>query len=177
MNPLPCRVHRLAVSRLALAAACLALLLGSAAAASAQGAKKQALVLENVKVEPASPGADTLCRLSVTVRNTGDRQASAMEFAVKVNGREVRAYKNRLFLQPIEPGATREIRLLNFWSNESGRPLPADGKLGVEVTLARASWMGKEARNGADVWTPLGLADGLPFTQRLSLNMMGKPPR
>ena len=153
------------------------LALGSALAASAQEAKKQALVLESVKVEPASPGADTLCRLSVTLRNTGDRQASAMEFAVKVNGREVRAYKNRLFLEPIPPGATREIRLLNFWSNESGRPLPVDGKLAVEVTLARASWMGREAKGGADVWTPLGLTDGLPFTHSLSLTMAGKPPR
>lgn len=174
MNPLHSRM-----SRLILSAAFAALVLGSAVAASAQGAKtkKQALVLENVKVEPASPGADTLCRLTVTLRNTGERQASAMEFAVKINGRDVRAYKNRLFLQPIAPGATREIRLLNFWSNESGRPLPTDGKLAVEVTLARASWMGKEAKGGADVWTPLGLADGLPLTHSLSLSMMGKPPR
>ncbi|HEY9421854.1 MAG TPA: CARDB domain-containing protein [Thermoanaerobaculia bacterium] len=172
MNPLPSRIFRLV-----LPATFVALVLGSALAASAQGAKKQALVLESVKVEPASPKADTLCQLSVTLRNTGDRQASAMEFAVKVNGRDVRAYKNRLFLQPIAPGATREVRLLNFWSNESGRPLPADGKLAVEVTLARASWMGKEAKDGADVWTPLGLADGLPFTHSLSLTMMGKSPR
>jgi hypothetical protein len=177
MNPLRSRAFYLAVFRVPVAAIFIALVLGSALAASAQGAKKQALVLENVKVEPASPGEDTLCRLSVTLRNTGERQASAMEFAVKVNGREVRAYKNRLFLQPIAPGATREIRLLSFWSNESGRPLPADGKLAVEVTLARASWMGKEAKNGADVWTPLGLTDGLPLTQSLSLSMMGKPPR
>ena len=35
----------------------------------------------------------------------------------------------------------------------------------------------REAKDGADVWTPLGLADGLPFTHSLSLNMMGKPPR
>lgn len=172
MNPLRSRVFRLVIP-----ATFVALALGSALAASAQGAKKQVLVLENVKVEPASPGADTLCKLSVTLRNTGDRQASAMEFAVKINGRDVRAYKNRLFLQPIAPGATREIHLLNFWSNESGRPLPADGKLAVEVTLARASWMGKEAKDGADVWTPLGMADGLPFTHSLSLTMMGKPPR
>ncbi|HSG39363.1 MAG TPA: CARDB domain-containing protein, partial [Thermoanaerobaculia bacterium] len=115
------------VSRLLLPATFVALALGSALVASAQETtkKKTALVLEKVTVEPASPGADTLCRLSVTLRNTGDRQASALEFAVKVNGREVRAYKERLFLQPVEPGAKREIRLLSFWSNESGRPLPA----------------------------------------------------
>lgn len=175
MNPLHSRVFRLSLT-----AAFVALVSGSALTASAQEtaqkAKKQTLVLETVKVEPASPGADTLCRLSVTVRNTGDRQASAMEFAVKVNGRDVRAYKNRLFLQPISPGTAREIRLLSFWSNESGRPLPADGKLAVEVTLARASWMGKEAKDGADVWTPLGLAEGLPFTHSLSLSLAGKPP-
>ena len=153
------------------------LVLAPALAAQAQEAKKPApLVLEAVKVEPASPGAETLCRLSVTLRNSGERQASAMEFTVKVNGKEVPAYKSRLYLEPIAPGATREIRLLNFWSTEAGRPLPADGKLALEVTLARASWMGREARDGAEVWTPLGAADGLPLTHSLSFNL-GRPPR
>ncbi|HEX6902965.1 MAG TPA: CARDB domain-containing protein [Thermoanaerobaculia bacterium] len=158
--------------------AALVLALASALAAQAQEAKKPAvLVLESVKVEPASPKAETLCRLSVTLRNSGERQASAMEFTVKVNGKEVPAYKSRLFLEPIAPGATREIRLLSFWSTEAGRPLPADGKLALEVTLARASWMGKEAKDGAEVWTPLGVADGLPLTRSLSFNLAGRPPR
>ncbi|HEX9943737.1 MAG TPA: CARDB domain-containing protein [Thermoanaerobaculia bacterium] len=163
------------IFRLALPLAVLALA-GTALAVQAQEAKPASLVLESVKIEPASPAAETLCHLSVTLRNAGTRRASAMAFAVKVNGREIPAYKDRLYLEPIEPGATREVRLLNFWSTEAGRPLPADGKVNVEVTLHRAAWMGKEAKDGAEVWTALGQADGLPATRSLAL-ALGKMPR
>ncbi len=142
--------------------------LGSPAAA--QNAKP-ALTLESVKVDPAAPGPDTLCHLSVTLRNAGSRRASALEFTVKVNGKELPAYKDRTYLQPVEPGATREVRLFNFWSTEPGRPAPANGKLQVEVTLARASWMDKETKDGAEVWTPAGPAEGLPVTKSLTLAM------
>lgn len=165
MSPFQLRASRLALLSLAVAAF----------PVPAQVAKP-ALFLESIQVEPASPGAETLCRLSVRLRNAGDRQASALEFAVKVNGEEVRTYKNRLYLQPVAPGATREIRLLNFWSTEAGRPLPMDGKVQVEVALNRAAWMGKEAKDGAEVWTPLGAADGLPVTKSLALTL-GKKPR
>jgi hypothetical protein len=138
----------------------------------AQGAKP-ALTLEAVKVDPASPGPDTLCHLSVTLRNAGSKRASALEFVVKVNGRELAAYKDRLYLEPVEPGATREIRLFNFWSTEPGRPapVPADNKLQVEVTLARASWMDRSEQNGAEVWTPAGAAEGLPVTKSVTVSM------
>ena len=75
---------------------------------------------------------------------------------MRVNGKELPAYKKRLYLIAVEPGATREVRLFNFWSTETGRPAPADGKLNVEVTLSRASWMRKTTRDGAEVWTPAG---------------------
>lgn len=159
-----------------LRAVTLILLLSPVFPAWAQEGAKSRLILESVKIEPASPKPETLCRLTVTLRNAGDRQASGMEFGVKINGREVPAYKNRLYLQPIAPGATREIRLYNFWSTESGRPAPADGKLNVEVTLHRAVWMGKESQGGANVWTPLGAADGLPVTKSLAL-ALGRLPR
>ncbi|HEV7785810.1 MAG TPA: hypothetical protein VGQ28_10775, partial [Thermoanaerobaculia bacterium] len=45
-----------------------------------------ALSLESIQVEPAKPGPDTLCHLTVTVKNQGDRPASALEFTVKVAG-------------------------------------------------------------------------------------------
>jgi hypothetical protein len=90
---------------------------------------------------------------------------------VKVNGRELPAYKDRLYLEPVEPGATREIRLFNFWSTEPGRPAPADNKLQVEVTLARASWMDRSEQNGAETWTPTGPAEGLPVTKSVTLSM------
>jgi hypothetical protein len=129
------------------------------------------LIIESIQVEPASPAADTLCRLTVTLRNTGDRPASALELAVKLNGRELPAYKDRLFLSPVPPGAAREIRLFNFWSTETGRPAPADGRLTLEVTLARASWMRRETQDGAEVWTPLGPVAGLPAAMSLSLKL------
>ena len=148
----------------------LILLFLTAAAAPAE-APKPALTLEAVKVEPAAPRPDTLCRLTVTLRNAGEQRASNLEFQVKVNGQELAAYKKRLYLTPVEPGATREVRLFNFWSTETGRPAPADGKLKIEVTLARASWVGKAARDGAEVWTPAGEVPGLPASRALNVTM------
>jgi len=148
----------------------LALLPGGAATARAE-APKPSLTLEAVKVEPASPRPDTLCHLAVTLKNAGPQRASSLEFVVKVNGQELPAYKKRLYLTPLEPGATRELRLFNFWSTETGRPAPANGKLNVEVTLARASWVQKGARDGAEVWTPEGEVPGLPATRSVTLTM------
>jgi len=145
-------------------------LLGGAAAVGAETAKP-ALSIEAVKVEPASPRPDTLCRLTVTLKNAGEQRASALEMTVQINGRELPAYKKRLYLTAVEPGATREVRLLNFWSTETGRPVSADGKLNVEVTLSRASWMQKAARDGAEVWTPKGDVTGLPVTRSITLTM------
>ena len=154
----------------------LLLLLAALAPAPAVPAQemKPALTLESVKVEPASPGPDALCALSVTVRSAGSRRASALEFSVKVNGKELPAYKDRLYLEAVEPGTAREIRLFKFWSTEAGRPAPANGKLQVEVTLARAVWMDKEVKDGAEVWTPAGSAEGLPVTKSVTLAMAKK---
>jgi hypothetical protein len=145
-------------------------LLPAAAAAPAE-APRPPLTLEGVKVEPASPRADTLCHLAVRLKNAGAQTASALEFVVKVGGQELPAYRKRLYLTPVEPGATRELRLFNFWSTGTGRPAPADGRLKVEVTLARASWEQKAARDGAEVWTPTGEVPGLPFATSVTLTM------
>jgi len=130
-----------------------------------------ALTLESVQVEPAAPGPDTLCHLTVTLKNQGDRPASALEFTVKVGGAALPAYRDRLFLEAVEPGASRQVRLFNFWSTETGRPAPADGRLAVEVTLTAASWMKRETKNGATVWTPAGAVAGLPSSKRITLGM------
>jgi hypothetical protein len=145
-------------------------LAGDALAAPAE-APKPALSLEAVKVEPASPRPDTLCHLAVTLKNAGAQPASALEFVVKVNGRELPAYRKRLYLTPVEPGATREVRLFNFWSTETGRPAAAGGRLDVEVTLARAAWMRKTSRDGAEVWTPAGEVPGLPAAKSVTLTL------
>jgi hypothetical protein len=139
--------------------------------ARAAEAPSRPLTLEAVKVEPASPRPDTLCRLTVTLRNAGDQHASSLEFAVRINGQELPAYKQRLFLTPVQPGTTREIHLLSFWSTEASRPVPADRKLNVEVTLARASWARKTARDGAEVWASTGDVPGLPASKSVALTL------
>jgi hypothetical protein len=133
-----------------------------------------ALSVQAVQVEPASPRPDTLCHLTVTLKNQGDRPASALEFTVKVGGVSLPAYRDRLYLEAVEPGASRQVHLFNFWSTETGRPAPADGKLAVEVTLTGASWMKREAKNGATVWTPVGPVAGLPSSKSVILGMAKK---
>jgi hypothetical protein len=148
----------------------LVLLLGAAAALPAE-APSPPLTLEAVKIEPAAPRPDTLCHLTVTLKNAGAQRASSLEFKVKVNGQEVAAYQKRLFLTPVEPGATRDLRLFNFWSTETGRPAPINGKLNVEITLGRAAWVQKTSRDGAEVWTPAGEVPGLPVSKSVTLPM------
>jgi len=137
--------------------------------------KKPALTLESIQVEPASLRPDTLCHLRVTLRNSGARPASELEFVVKLNGRELPAYKNRLYLKAVEPGASREIPLFNFWSTEAGRLAPADGKLALEVTLVRAAWMQKETKDRAEVWSATGAVEGLPVARTITLQMRKNP--
>lgn len=129
------------------------------------------LTLEAVQVDPASPGPDTLCRLSVTVKNAGAKTASALGFRVKVDGHELPVYRNELFFRPVAAGATAEIRLHNFWSNETGRPFPAGGRMTVEVTLAEARWMDVKTENGAEVWTVSGPVEGLPVSKSVTLTL------
>jgi|GEM_PF-2071894 len=152
----------------------LALTLGVLAPIVLSGEDKPAapaLVVESIQVEPASPGPDTLCHLTVTLKNQGDRPASALELTVKVGGAALPAYRDRLFLEAVEPGASRQVKLFNFWSTEAGRPAPADRKLAVEVTLTAASWMKRETKNGATVWTPVGAVAGLPSAKSVTLAM------
>jgi hypothetical protein len=135
-----------------------------------------ALTVEAIRVEPAAPGPDVLCHLAVTLRNRGDRPASALELAVKLGGNPLPAYRDRILLKAVEPGATRELRLYNFWSTEPARPAPADGKLVLEVALLHAAWMQRETKEGATVWTPAGAVPGLPSVKTLTLTL-AKPKR
>jgi hypothetical protein len=142
-------------------------------AAGAQEAKPSpsGLLLETVKVDPASPGKDTLCKLSVTIRNAGSKTASALGFRVKVDGKELAVYGNELFFRPIAAGATAEVKLHNFWTNETGRPFPTTGKMPVEVTLTEAKWMDVKTENGVEVWTPVGPVEGLPVSKSITLTV------
>ena len=110
-------------------------LLLSAGAPAAEQAKPAAspLALAAIHVTPPSPGADTLCQLRVDVANKGDRIASQLAFTVKVNGQELPVYRNQLFMQRLDPGKTSTVRLYNFWTTETSRPAPADGKYHILV--------------------------------------------
>ena len=150
----------------------LLLLLFIAIAGVAQESKPApGLTLEAVKVDPASPGPDTLCRLSVTIKSAGAKTASALGFRVKVDGKELAVYGNELFFRPVPAGSTTEIKLHNFWSSETGRPFPANGRMTVEVTLAEARWMDVKTENGAEVWTPAGAVEGLPVSKSVTLTL------
>lgn len=145
-------------------------------AADPPASKPPQVTVEAVTVEPASPAAETLCRLKVTLKNAGKDYASGLELTVRLNGRELPAYKNRIFYDPLPPGATKEVKLFNFWSSEAGRPAPADGKLTVEVSLVSASWMSREVKEGAEVWAPLAAVPGLPASKSTVLRL-AKAPR
>jgi hypothetical protein len=171
--------HRRAFPALALWLA-LAALFGSSAQTPAQepapepaapGAATEPLVIEAVTVEPADPAADTLCRLKVKLRNAGTQTASQLGFTVKVNGQELATYRNQLFMFPVDAGATIELKLYNFWSTETSRPAPADGKLTIEVILNEARWMTIGMEGEVEVWTPGEAVPGLPVTQSVTLAM------
>lgn len=91
-----------------------------------------------VRVEPGTPGPETLCRLAVDLVNASDRPVTALVYRVRINGAELPVYKNHVYMERLDPGQTRTARLYNFWSTERGRPAPTDGFLTVEVSLVEA---------------------------------------
>lgn len=129
------------------------------------------VTLEAVSVEPTAPGADTLCKLQVTLQNNGTEVASQLDFKVTINGQELPVYRNQLFMYPVQPQQSAQIQLYNFWSTETSRPMPADGKLTVEVSLTAAQWMKIAMEDEVEVWEPLGPIDGLPSSQSVTLTM------
>lgn len=129
------------------------------------------LTVEALIVEPATPGPDTLCKLKVRLANAGDRTVSQLDFNVKINGQDLPVYKNQLFMFPVSPGESAEIPLYNFWSTETSRPMPANGKLVIEVTLVAAQWMEIKDEEGVEVWRPLGPVEGLPASETQTLSM------
>lgn len=141
--------------------------------AQEEEASEPKVTLQSITVMPSDPAADTLCKLSVAIGNTGDRTVSQFGFSVRINDAELPVYANQLFMYPVEPGATLEIPLYNFWSTETFRPAPADGKLDLEVSLREAEWMQIEMEDDVEVWTPLGAVEGLPSTRTVTLKLSG----
>ncbi|HEX5760769.1 MAG TPA: hypothetical protein VF121_16390 [Thermoanaerobaculia bacterium] len=153
-----------------------ALLLAAAAAAAQPPAEPAApppspLGLEEVAIEPAAPAVETLCKLRVKVRNGGDRIASRLAFEVKLNGQALPVYARQLYLQNLPAGQVSEVRLYNFWTTESSRPAPKDGKLTVEVALKEATWVEVAMEEGVEVSRPLGPVPGLPVAKALAVQL------
>jgi hypothetical protein len=130
---------------------------------------KALLTVESIAIQPASPGPDTLCRLTIRVKNAGPRKASYLAFAVRLNGEPVEVYKRHLYLQTLPPGAATEVRLFNFWTTETGRPVPKDRTLRIEVALTEARWVEVRSEGGAEVVKPAGPVLGLPVSANLAV--------
>ena len=130
-------------------------------------AKAEAPVaLQSVEVLPEKPGAETLCRLSVEIVNRADRPVTAFGFDVTVAGHGLPVYENQLFLKVVPAGETVEHALYNFWTSETGRPAPADGKMPVEITLREARWVKVGEEDGTEVWELQDDVPGLPVSTR-----------
>lgn len=135
---------------------------------AAEGPK---ITIEAITIEPSAPAVDTLCKLQVTLKNHGTETASQLDFKVKINDQMLPVYRNQLFMFALEAGATADIKLYNFWSTETSRPAPKDGKLTVEVSLAGAQWTKISMEEDVEVWQPLGEVEGLPHSQSVTLEM------
>ncbi|HZF07628.1 MAG TPA: CARDB domain-containing protein [Thermoanaerobaculia bacterium] len=139
------------------------------------------LALESVEIRPAHPGPDTLCQLRVKLKNGGTKKASVFAFTVRINGEPVPVYQRQTYLQTVDPGTVGEVRLFNFWTTETRRPLPKDGQLRVEVALDEARWVEVKNEGGAEVTTPLDKVPGLPVQTRLAVPLQAaapaKPPK
>lgn len=151
----------------------LSLISGVRLAAAAQEPKPAPprLTLATIRVEPPSPAPDTLCKLTVTLKNDSERPASRLELRVEVGGVELPAYKARTFLAVVQPRGTLDLRLFNFWSSETSRPAPKDGKLPVTVTLVAARWVERQAGEGTETWKATGPVEGLPSTSRMTVTL------
>jgi hypothetical protein len=144
------------------------------------------LTVTAIEIRPANPGPDTLCQLAVKVKNGGTRKASALVFAVRVNGLPLAVYKRQVYLQVIDPGTTATVGLFNLWTTETGRPLPKDGQLRLEVTLAEARWVEVKTEGtagtagtagGTEVVTPGEAVPSLPVSASLVVPLQGAPAK
>ncbi len=141
------------------------------ASAQTDGPSEPELLISKITVEPGEPTASTLCSLQVELDNRGDQIASQLEFRVTVNETDLPVYGNQVFMYPISAAGSTEIKLYNFWSTETSRPMPKDGRLNVEVTLVSAQWMKIAVEDGVETWEPLAPVAGLPTSNKTSVKL------
>ncbi len=152
-----------------LVSCCLAIGLGVSQDTAGEVASE--LSLGRILVEPERPAEETLCKLSIEVSNSSEGAASYLAFEVRLNGEPLAVYENQLFVQQIAPQSSTTVDLFNFWSTDSDRLPPTDGKITIEVLLLEAQWARIEIENGVEIWTPTGSVAGLPVSSRRTLHL------
>ena len=140
-------------------------------AAQSDEAVKPRLEMTSVSVEPKAPTEQTLCTLSVEIENRREQIASQLEFRVEINGVGLPVYSNQVFMYPVAPEATTEVKLYNFWSTETSRPFPDSGRLEITVSLVAAQWMKIGKEEDVEVWEPLGPVEALPVSSSTSVQL------
>lgn len=143
-------------------ALCLAALLAGAFVSRADAADVR---VDTIVVKPASPGPSALCELKVRLKNGGSRSVSYFRFNVKIDGQDVPVYKLYTYVVNIDPGASSELALNNFYS-------PAEAKaFEVQVTLVEAQWVEVKKDGTNTTTTPSGAVAGLPTGASLSVKV------
>jgi hypothetical protein len=108
----------------------------------AQAADEPSLLhIVAIDVQPTHPGPNTLCKLHLRIQNAGKNLATDLAFQVTVGGQPLAPYLNHVFRTTLDPGKETDVALYNFWSSESLRPYPADGRLVITVRLTGARWI------------------------------------
>jgi len=127
------------------------------------------VTVDAIVVKPASPAPSALCELKVRLKNSGSRSVSFFKINVKIDGQDVPVYKLYNYILNIDPGATAELALNNFYS-------PAQAKaFEVQVTLVEAQWV-EVKKDGLNVTTtPSGAVAGLPTSATLAVK--SSPPK
>ncbi len=113
-------------------------------------AAESPVTIEALVVTPDQPGLDTLCQLRVRLRNEAEQPVSGLRFVVRIGGKPLTVYETQVFMDVLPPGATTEVPLYNFWTTETDRPAPKDGKLALEVTLVDARFLRIETGSDAE---------------------------
>jgi hypothetical protein len=137
---------------------------------AAKAVATKALTLDRVRLTPSSPAEGALCQLAIAMTNHGAQAVSRFRLQVKINGRTVDAYALTRYLQTIEPGQTRELRLFNLRA-ERGET----GSLRVDVAILGADYvMAAADPDGVRTWRSEKPVPGLPASAQTSVAFKGK---
>lgn len=172
------RTARYALAALLLLFAGGSLTWGQDAEGERTGDETAPLELVEVLIDPSQPGPETLCQLTVRLRNRGPRPVSSLVFEVEIEGRSLPVYEKQVFMVLVPPApaadstmnSTFDLRLFNFWTSDSQRPAPTDGTLDVRVRLIEGQWVDvRTDDDGTEVWALDTPVPGLPLEATVTL--------